>query len=57
MTRPHLHLVRPHRYCRVCRLELPARTNPDHHLCRTCWRWCVAGSALKHAALALGVRP
>lgn len=48
---------RPRRYCRVCRLALPAWTNPEHRLCRPCWRWCAAGHALRRAALALGVRP
>ncbi len=39
MTRPRLYLVQPHRYCKVCRLLLPTRTNPDHFLRRQCWRW------------------
>ena len=57
---PRLRLVPsplPRRYCTVCRIELPAMANPSHRLCRQCWRWTVAGSALKRAAMALGVRP
>lgn len=48
---------RPRRYCRVCRVELPLTARPGHRLCRTCFRWCSAGAALRRAALELGARP
>lgn len=43
----------PRRHCAVCGLPLPATARPEHSLCRTCWRWCAAGTALHKAAEAL----
>lgn len=57
---PRLRLVPPllpRRYCAVCRIELSALANPEHRLCRQCWRWTTAGNALKRAAIALEASP